>query len=108
MKHTAKDPKEITGHDQSGRTEAAALNQAVRAAFRIYEYRELEHNLKAFGWRGARRRALGNGALSGEWVGRGGCEVRLIRRGLEVHFPGEEIRLLGWQQLWEHARERGS
>jgi hypothetical protein len=93
---------------RAGGSEAAALNRAVQAAFRVYAYRELEHNLKTFGWRGARRRVLGNGALSGDWVRRGGCELRLARRGLQVHLPGEEARLLSWQRLWEHARERGS
>ncbi len=108
MRQTMKNPRKGSGHDRAARSEAAALNRAMRAAFRIYEYRELEHNLKAFGWRGARRRVLGQGTLSGEWVRRSGCEVRLIRRGLEVHLPGEEARLLSWQQLWKHARERGT
>jgi hypothetical protein len=81
---------------------------AVRAAFRIYEYRELEHNLRAFGWRGARRRTLGKGTLSGEWLRCGGCEVRLTRRGLGLHLTGGEARLLSWQELWEHARVRES
>ena len=57
---------------------------------------------------GARRRTLGKGTLSGEWVRRGGCEVRLTRRGLEVHLTDEQVRLLSWQELWEHAREKGS
>jgi hypothetical protein len=106
MKQTIAKSKQIHGSDREGESEAAALNCAMRATFRIYEYRELEHNLKTFGWRGARRRILGNGALSGEWVRRGGCEVRLARRGLEVHLPGREARLVSWQQLWERAREQ--
>jgi hypothetical protein len=94
MMQTIGNSKQIPGPDREGESEAAALNRAMRAAFRIYEYRELEHNLKMFGWRGARRRILGNGALSGEWVRRGGCEVRLARRGLQVHLPGGEARLV--------------
>jgi hypothetical protein len=108
MSQTTENSRKVYGHDRVGGSETAAINRAVRAAFQVYEYRELEHNLKTFGWRGARRRVLGNGTLSGEWVWRGGCEVRLTRRGLEVHLPGEETRLLGWQQLWERAQERGS
>lgn len=108
MRQTVGSPGRVSGNDRTGQSEAGTLNKAVRAAFQVYEYRELEHNLKTFGWRGARRRVLENGALSDEWVRRRGCEVRLTRRGLEVHLPGEEIRLLGWQQLWERARERGT
>ena len=108
MKQTTGNSGMVSGRGGSGASETAALNTVVRAAFRIYEYRELERNLRAFGWRGARRRTLGNGTLSGEWVRRGGGEVRLTRRGLEVHLTGEEARLVSWQELWEHARERGS
>ena len=86
-------------------SQVTALNGAVRAAFQIYRYRELENNLKTLGWRKARRRVLAGGALSGEWVRRGGSEVRLMRRGLEVRLPAEEIRLLSWQELWECARQ---
>ena len=84
------------------------LNRAVGAAFRVYEYRELEHNLKTFGWRKARRRELGNGTPSGEWVRRGGNEVRLSRRGLEVRLPDGATHLLSWQYLWEVARGPGT
>ena len=108
MKQTTGNSGMVSGRGGSGASETAALGTAVRAAFRVYEYRELEHNLRTFGWRGARRRTLGNGTLSGEWVRRGGCEVRLARRGLEVHLAGEEARLVSWQELWEHAREKGS
>jgi hypothetical protein len=107
MKQTTGNSEMVSGRGGSGASETAALNMAVRAAFRIYEYRGLERNLRTFGWRGARRRTLGNGTLSGEWVRRGGCEVRLARKGLEVHLTGEQTRLLSWQELWEHAREKG-
>lgn len=91
-------------HDHIRGSQPAALNGAVRTAFQVYRYRELENNLKTFGWRKARRRVLAGGALSGEWVRRGGSEVRLTRRGLEVRLPGEETRLLSWQDLWECVR----
>lgn len=91
-------------HDHVHGSQAAALHGAVRAAFQVYRYRELENNLKTCGWRKARRRVLAGGALSGEWVRRSGSEVRLTRGGLEVRLPGEEIRLLSWQELWECAR----
>ena len=91
-------------HDHIRGSRATALNGAVRAAFQVYRYRELEYSLRTFGWRKARRRALAGGALSGEWVRRGGSEVRLTRRGLEVRLPEEETRLLSWQELWEFAR----
>lgn len=106
MRRTKEKTGKTAGYDRLGGPEAAALNRAVSAAFRIYEYRGLERNLKTLGWRGARRRVLGAGTLSGEWVGPGGCAVRLSRRGLEVRLPGEEVRLLSWQTLWERARER--
>jgi hypothetical protein len=108
MRQTTENSRKGYSQDRVGGPETAAMNRAVRAAFQVYQYRELEHNLKTFGWRGARRRVLGNGTLSGEWVRRAGCEVRLTRRGLEVHLPGEEIRLLSWQELWEFSRERRS
>ncbi len=91
-------------HDHVRETQSTALNEAVRAAFEVYRYRDLENSLKESGWRKARRRVLAGGALSGEWVRRGGSEVRLARRGLEVRLPREEIRLLSWQDLWEFAR----
>ncbi|MGB3680945.1 MAG: hypothetical protein WA990_00510 [Rubrobacteraceae bacterium] len=93
------------GKQDHGRgSRATALNGAVRVAFQVYRYRELENNLKTLGWRKARRRVLAGGALSGEWVRRNGSEVRLTRRGLEVCLSGEETRLLSWQELWECAR----
>ncbi len=87
---------------------ATVLNRAIRDAFQVYENRELGGNLKTHGWRKARRRVLGKCALSGAWVRRGGCEVRLTRQGLEVHLPGEETHLIGWQELWDFAQGRGS
>jgi hypothetical protein len=82
---------------------AHALNKAVWDACYVYQYRDLEQNLRKSGWRKARRRVLGHGALSGEWVGRGRSEVRLTRRGLEVRLAGE-TRRLSWQDLHDFVR----
>lgn len=75
------------------------LNRAVSAAFYVYRYRDLEQNLRRFGWRKARKRVLEHGALSGEWVSKGGSEVRLTRRGLDVRLPGGETRTVSWREL---------
>ena len=105
MAQTIGTPGSLGKHDDRVRgPDTAALNGAVRAAFQVYRYRELEESLKTFGWRKARRKVLAGGALSGEWVRRGGSEVRLTRRGLEVRQPENETRLLSWQDLWEFAR----
>lgn len=53
--------------------------RAVSDACRVYRYRDLEHNLRKFGWRRARKRVLRHGALSGQWVNRGRGELRLGR-----------------------------
>lgn len=101
--------------NSSGETEAArgnprrdpdqrSLSKAIRTAFHVYRYRSLEQNLRNHGWRKARRLVLKEGALSGEWIGRGGGEVRLTRCGLDVRLSGGEIRTVDWQQLWERAR----
>jgi hypothetical protein len=108
MRRIAQTTEDVAGHGNEGASsEVQGLNLAVGAAFRIYEYRELEHNLKTFGWRKARRRVLGNGAPSGEWVRCGVSEVRLSRRGLEVRPPGGGKHHLSWQYLWEVARGPG-
>lgn len=77
-----------------------ALYNAVADACYIYRYRDLERNLKRFGWRQARRRVLRHGALSGEWIGRGRGEVRLRRKGLEVRFS-DGAWIIGWKELQE-------
>lgn len=78
------------------------LHKAVRDACHAYRYRDLERNLRAFGWRKARREVLRRGALRGEWVGRGWSEVRLSRGGLEVRLAGE-TRSLSWRELQEYV-----
>jgi hypothetical protein len=80
--------------------DSQALYHAVADACYIYGYRDLERNLRRFGWRQARRRILRHGALSGEWVGRGRGEVRLRRKGLEVRFS-DGARIIGWKELQE-------
>lgn len=101
--------------NSSGETEAARsnprrdpdrhpLSRAISTAFRVYRYRSLEQNLRKHGWRKARRLVLKEGALSGEWIGRGASEVSLTRRGLNVRLSGGEIRTVDWQQLWEYAQ----
>jgi hypothetical protein len=82
-----------------------ALSKAVSDACYIYRYRDLEHNLRRFGWRQARKRILRRGALSGEWVSRGRGELRLRRRGLEVRFDNSK-RTIGWKELQEFIRAR--
>lgn len=94
----------IGKHNHVRRSQTATLNGAIHAAFQVYRYRELEDNLKTFGWRKARRRVLGGGALSEKWVRRSGSEVRLMRRGLEVRLPDGDTRFLSWQELWDFAR----
>ena len=82
-----------------------ALSKAISDACYIYRYRDLEHNLRRFGWRQARKRILRRGTLSGEWVSRGRGELRLRRRGLEVRF-GNSKRIIGWKELQEFIRAR--
>lgn len=75
------------------------MHRAVSDACHVYRYRDLEHNLREFGWRGARRRVLRHSSLSGHWVNRGRGELRLRRGGLEVRLDGGGNRLLGWKEL---------
>jgi hypothetical protein len=83
-----------------------ALSKAISDACYIYRYRDLEHNLRRFGWRQARKRILQRGTLSGEWVSRGRRgELRLRRRGLEVRFDDGK-RIIGWKELQEFIRAR--
>jgi hypothetical protein len=74
--------------------------RAVSDAFYLYQYRDLEPNLRRFGWRQARKRVLQHGALSSEWLNRGRGELRLRRRGLEVRLATGK-RLIGWRELQE-------
>ena len=75
------------------------MYRAVSDACYVYQYLDLEHNLRRFGWRQARKRVLQHGALSGEWVNRGRGELRLRRREIEVRLDDGRKRLIGWKEL---------
>lgn len=81
------------------------MYRAVSDACYVYQYRDLEHNLRRFGWRQARKHVLQHGALSSEWVNRGRGELRLRRRGLEVRLEHGK-RIIGWKELQEFIRAR--
>ena len=80
------------------------MYRAASAACHVYRYRDLEHNLREFGWRRARRRVLRHGSLSGHWVHRGRGELRLRRGGLEVRLDDGGKRLVGWKELQQFVR----
>ena len=82
------------------------MYRAVSDACYVYQYRDLEHNLRRFSWRQARKRILRHGALSGEWINRGRGELRLRRRGLEVRLDDDSKRLIRWKELQEFIRAR--
>ena len=86
-------PKEYGAHE---------MYRAVSDACYVYRYRDPEHNLRRFGWRQTRGRALRHGASSGGWVTPG--ELRLRRRGLEVRLEHGK-RLVGWKELQEFVRD---
>ena len=75
-----------------------ARYNAVSDAIWIYQHRELEQNLRRFGWRQARRRVLAHGPLSREWMNRGRGELRLTRHGLEMRFASGD-RTIDWKEL---------
>ena len=118
MKRSVKTPEDGTRNNPKRRDPADAgetvpegygtheTYRAVSDACRVYRYRDLEHNLRKFGWRRARRRVLRHGALSGRWVNRGSGELRLRRRGLEVRIHDGGSRLVGWKELQEFVRAR--
>lgn len=81
---------------------------AIEDACWIYQYRDLEQNLKRLGWREARRRVLAQGSLSKEWVRRHGHKpVRLTRRGLEVSFD-RGVETLSWKRMQSAIQSRRS
>ena len=84
-----------------------ARYNAVSDACWIYQYRDLEQNLRRFGWRQARRKVLSQGALSREWVNRGRGDLRLTRGGLQMQFRGG-VRILDWRKLKEFIDARRS
>ncbi len=84
-----------------------ARYNALSDACWIYRYRDLEQNLRRSGWRQARKRVLAHGALSGEWVSRGGGDVRLGRGGLEMRFRSGR-QSIGWKKMREMILARRS
>ena len=84
-----------------------AKYNAVSDACWLYQDRELEQNLRRLDWRKARKRVLGRGAVGREWMGRGRGELRLGRRGLEMHFA-DGARVMGWKELQGFIRARRS
>ena len=84
-----------------------ARYNAVSDALWIYQDREVEQNLRRFGWRQARRRVLAQGALSREWINRGRGELRLTRGGLQMRFASG-VRTIGWKELKDMIEARRS
>lgn len=84
-----------------------ARYDAVSDACWIYQYRDLEQNLRHFGWRQARRRVLGQGALSREWINRGRGDLRLTRGGLEMRFASG-VQTIDWKKLKDMIEARRS
>lgn len=75
-----------------------ARYNAVSDACWIYQYRDLEQNLRHLHWRQARRRVLAHGAFSREWINRGRGDLRLTRGGLEMRFAGGG-QTIDWKKL---------
>ena len=84
-----------------------ARYNAVSDAIWIYQRRELEENLRRFGWRQARRRVPAHGPLSREWMNRGRGELRLTRHGLEMRFASG-VRTIDWKELKDMIEARRS
>lgn len=80
-----------------------ALYTAVAEACHIYQYRNLQENMRKFGWKQARKRVLAYGALSNEWARYRRGDVRIRRRGLEVRFR-QRTKLISWRELQEFVR----
>lgn len=74
-----------------------ARYDAVSDACWIYQYRDLEQNLRRFGPRQARRKVLAQGTLSREWVNRGRGDLRLTRGGLQMRFRSG-VRTVDWKK----------
>lgn len=84
-----------------------ARYDAVSDACWIYQYRNLEQNLRHFSWRQTRRKVLTQGALSKEWMNRGRGDLRLTRGGLEMRFRGG-VQTIGWKKLKDMIEARRS
>jgi hypothetical protein len=84
-----------------------ARYNAISDAVWIYQYRELEQNLRRFSPRQARRRVLAQGALSREWMNRGSGDLRLTRGGLQMRFRSG-VKTIGWGELKDFIEARRS
>lgn len=84
-----------------------ARYDAVSDACWIYQYRDLEQNLRRLGWRQARGKVLARGAPSREWMNRGRGDLRLTRGGLEMRF-GSGTRTIDWKKLKDMIEARRS
>lgn len=84
-----------------------ARYNALSDAVWIYQYRDLEQNLRLYGWRRARRKVLSHGTLSREWINRGRGDLRLTRGGLEMRFAGG-VEVMDWRKLKEMIEARRS
>jgi hypothetical protein len=84
-----------------------ARYNAISDACWIYQYRDLEQNLRHFGWRQARKKVLAQGAFSGGWANRGRGDLRLTRGGLQMRFRSG-VRTLDLRELKEFIDARRS
>jgi hypothetical protein len=84
-----------------------ARYNAISDAVWVYQYRDLEHNLRRFGWRQARKRVLAQGALGREWMNRGRGDLRLTRSGLQMRFRSG-VKTMGWRELKDFIEARRS
>jgi hypothetical protein len=84
-----------------------ARYNAVSDACWIYRSRDLEQNLRRLGWRQARRKVLGQGALGREWMNRGRGDLRLTRSGLQMRFRSG-VKTMGWRELKDFIEARRS
>jgi hypothetical protein len=109
-KRTGEFEQDFAGHDERrywDEDDPRARYNAVSDACWLYQYRDLEQNLRRFGWRQARRKVLAQGALSGEWANRGRGDLRLTRGGLQMRFRSG-VRTLEWRELKDFIEARRS
>ena len=84
-----------------------ARYNAVSDACWINRYRDLEQNLRHFGWRQARTNVLAQGASSKEWRNRGRGDLRLTRVGLQMRFRSG-VQTIDWRELKDFIEARRS
>lgn len=88
-------------------TDRRARYNAVSDACWIYQYRNLEQNLRRLGWRQARRRTLAQGTLNREWMNHGRGDLRLTRGGLQMRFA-TGVQTIDWKSLKDMIEARRS